>query len=48
VSRWLAVEALGPCYTLSVVIEHATPEAARLRRNLQEARDHLKRFVQRQ
>jgi hypothetical protein len=48
VSRWLAVEALGPCYTLGVAIEHSTPEAARLRRNLQEAQDHLKRFVQRQ
>jgi hypothetical protein len=48
VSRWLAVEVLGPCYTLGVVIEHPTPEAAKLRTNLHEAGDHLKRFVQRQ
>jgi hypothetical protein len=47
VGRSIAVEALGPCYLLSVVIGHPTPQARTLRAKLETARDHLTRFIQR-
>ncbi len=46
-SRHIAVQALGPCYLLSKVIEHPAPEAMAFRASLDEARDGLKVFMQR-
>jgi hypothetical protein len=42
------VEAVGPCYMLSITIEHPTAEATELRRSLEEAAGMLKRFLLRQ
>jgi hypothetical protein len=49
--RWSqvwAVAALGPCYLLSTTIEHPTPEAMELRARLEQARDDLIRFINRE
>jgi hypothetical protein len=43
-----AVEAFGPCYMLSITIEHPTAEATELRKWLEDARDALKRFIYRE
>jgi hypothetical protein len=42
------VAALGPCYLLSTTIEHPTPEAMELRARLEQARDDLVRFINRE
>jgi len=47
-SQVWAVAALGPCYLLSTTIEHPTPEAMRLRTCLEQARDELIRFINRE
>ena len=47
-TKWteiLVADALGPCYALSVLIEHPTPEARGLRTQLEESRDALKRLL---
>lgn len=46
-SRYCVVEALGPCYLLTYVVEHHTDEAMSIRKSLEEAASDLKRFVQR-
>ena len=42
------VEALGPCYMLSLAIEHPTVEATELRKSLEETCGMLKRFLLKQ
>lgn len=42
------VEALGPCYMLSIAIEHPTVEASELRKSLEETCGMLKRFLLKQ
>jgi hypothetical protein len=47
-TRWteiLVTDALGPCYALSTLIEHPTPGALGLRRQLEQSRDALKRLL---
>ena len=46
-SRYCAVEALGPCYLLTYVVEHRTDEALSMRTSLEETTRDLKRFTQR-
>ena len=42
------VEALGPCYMLSIAIEHPTVEATELRKSLEDTCGMLKRFLLKQ
>ena len=45
VARGLALQALGPCYALLVVIEHPSPEAMELHGKLEETHKELLRFI---
>jgi hypothetical protein len=47
VGRGLALQALGPCYALRVVIEHPATEATELHGKLDETYRDLLRFITR-